>query len=206
MMSTQRVRPTREETRQRLFTGAATVFAEQGVVAATVEQITAAAGFSRGAFYSNFATKEELVVAMLDAHLDASQTHNRALSRDHPDATELVQALRADTDRAHDALHLNPLLQVELMLYVARTPALRPRLGEHLRLMRQLVGEMAANALRTAGFEPPVAAEALGEVLVALEDGLRLHRIIDPASTEPDAFFTAVETLVALFGAVRDSA
>ena len=61
------------------------MFAEQGVGAATVEQVTSAAGFTRGAFYSNFATKEELAVAMLDDHLARSQTHNRELARRHPD-------------------------------------------------------------------------------------------------------------------------
>lgn len=205
-MSRERVRPTRDETRQRLFEASATVFAEHGVAAATIEQITSAAGFSRGAFYSNFATKEDLAVAMLDAHLAASQAHNRALSEEHPDAVDLVQALRSDTDRAHDPLHLNPLLQVELMLHVARTPSLRPRLGEHLRTMRHLVGDIAARALHAAGLDPPVTPQALGEVLVALEDGLRLHRMIDPEATEPDAFFTAVETLITLVQTAREPA
>jgi AcrR family transcriptional regulator len=194
-MSRQRVRPTRDETRRRLFQAAAQVFAEQGVGAATVEQVTSAAGFTRGAFYSNFATKEELAVAMLEDHLARSQTHNRELARHHPDTADLVDALRHDTDRHDDPLHLNPLLQVELMLYVARTPELRPVLGEHLRTMRTLVGEIVTSTLRASGIEPSVEAEQLGTILVALEDGLRLHRIIDPDSTPPDAFFTALETL-----------
>jgi AcrR family transcriptional regulator len=197
-MSRERVRPTRDETRRRLFEAAAQVFAEHGVGAATVEQVTSAAGFTRGAFYSNFATKEELAVAMLEDHLARSQTHNRELARRHPDSSDLVEALRFDTDRHDDPLHLNPLLQVELMLYVARTPELRPALGEHIRTMRTLVGEIAAATLRAAGVEAPIEAEQLGTVLVAIEDGLRLHRIIDPASTPPDAFFSALDTLLRL--------
>jgi hypothetical protein len=82
------------------------------------------------------------------------------------------------------------------MLYVARTPELRPALGEHLRTMRTLVGEIVTSTLRASGVEPPsVEPEQLGTILVALEDGLRLHRIIDPDSTPPDAFFTALEAL-----------
>jgi AcrR family transcriptional regulator len=202
-MSRERVRPTRDETRRRLFQAAAQVFAEQGVGAATVEQIASAAGYTRGAFYSNFATKEELAVAMLENHLARSQTHNRELARRHPDTADLVEALRHDTDRADDPLHLDPLLQVELMLHVARTPELRPVLGEHIRTMRALVGDIVTATLRASGIEPSVDPEQLGTILVAIEDGLRLHRIIDPDSTPPDAFFTALEALRLLVTASR---
>jgi AcrR family transcriptional regulator len=189
------VRPTREETRGRLFAAAAAVFAEHGVGGATVEQITDAAGFTRGAFYSNFATKQDLAVAMLEDHLARSQQHNRDLAQRHPDTDDFVQALRTDTTRRDDPLHDNPLLQVELMLYVARTPELRPALGEHLRTMRALVGEVASSILRATGVAIPVDDDQLGIILVALEDGLRLHRLIDPASTPADAYFDALDTL-----------
>jgi AcrR family transcriptional regulator len=201
-MSRARVRPTREATRQRLFAAAAGVFAEHGVGATTVEQLTAAAGLTRGAFYSNFASMEELAAAMLEDHLEHSWTHNRELAEHHPDPSDLVRALRHDT-RRDDPLHANPLLQIELMLFVARTAELRPALGNHLRTMRALVGDMALVALRERGVEPPLARDELGMILVALEDGLRLHRLIDPDSTPADAFFDALDALQRL---VTDSA
>jgi AcrR family transcriptional regulator len=194
-MSRARVRPTREETRRQLFDAAAGVFAEHGVGATTVEQLVSAAGLTRGAFYSNFATMEELAAAMLDDHLEHSWVSNRELAEHHPDPSDLVQALRDDTFRRDDPLHTNPLLQIELMMFVARTTELRPALGEHLRSMRTLVGDMAVNAFRSRGIEPPVPRDALGLILVALEDGLRLHRLIDPDSTPADAFFDALDAL-----------
>jgi AcrR family transcriptional regulator len=194
-MSRARVRPTREETRRQLFDAAAGVFAEHGVGATTVEQLVSAAGLTRGAFYSNFATMEELAAAMLDDHLEHSWVSNRELAEDHADPSDLVQALRDDTFRRDDPLHTNPLLQIELMMFVARTTELRPALGEHLRSMRTLVGDMAVNAFRSRGIEPPVPRDELGLILVALEDGLRLHRLIDPDSTPADAFFDALDAL-----------
>ncbi|HEY0119631.1 MAG TPA: helix-turn-helix domain-containing protein [Cellulomonas sp.] len=56
----------RAATRERLLDAAFEVFAEQGVHASTVEQIAERAGFTRGAFYSNFTTKEELFVALME--------------------------------------------------------------------------------------------------------------------------------------------
>ncbi|MDI9589364.1 MAG: TetR family transcriptional regulator, partial [Acidobacteriota bacterium] len=50
----------RSHTRQKLVSAAAQVFADKGVAGATVDDLVKAAGFTRGAFYSNFSTKEEV--------------------------------------------------------------------------------------------------------------------------------------------------
>lgn len=192
-MSRARTRPTREETKQRIFAAAAGVFAEYGVAGASIEQIVAAAGFTRGAFYSNFGSKDELAVAMLDDHHAHSEARNRGLLERHPDPKGFVQALRDDDVHPDDPLHQNPLLQVELMLYVARTPALRADIGRQLRTMRSLVGDIAATTLGIDRGDADAA--QLGMILVALEDGLRLHRLVDPDSTPEDAYFDALEAL-----------
>ena len=76
-MSRVRTRPTRDDTREKLFEAAARVFEEQGIGGAPIEAIAAAAGFSRGAFYSNFDSKDELIIAMLEEHV--AQTTRRNL-------------------------------------------------------------------------------------------------------------------------------
>lgn len=56
----------RRRTQARLLDAAFDVFAEQGVRAASVETIAERAGFTRGAFYSNFSSKEELFFALME--------------------------------------------------------------------------------------------------------------------------------------------
>lgn len=194
-MSTARVRPTRDETRGRLFQAAAEVFAKVGVGATTVEQIASAAGFSRGAFYSNFASKDELLLAMLEDHLQQSVSHNLGMLAENPDPESFVAALSANLGREDDPLHHSPLLEIELILHVARKPEHRAALVQRLQTMRTLVGEIAVSTLRAAGVERELDAEQLGRALVALEDGLRLHRMMDPESTPGDAFLDAVRLL-----------
>jgi AcrR family transcriptional regulator len=53
------------ETRRRLLEAAAQVFIRRGFQGASVEEICAEAGFTRGAFYSNFESKEEMFVELL---------------------------------------------------------------------------------------------------------------------------------------------
>src|SRR4051794_36901677 len=74
----------RAETRTRLLDAAVTVFSERGIAAATVEEITEVAGFTRGAFYSNFADKSELVVALIDRHNSESIRDLEAMLADDP--------------------------------------------------------------------------------------------------------------------------
>src|ERR1700704_5944630 len=71
-MSRARTRPTRDDTREKLLEAAARVFEEQGIGGASIETIAAAAGFTRGAFYSNFKSKDELIIAMPEDHVEQS--------------------------------------------------------------------------------------------------------------------------------------
>jgi AcrR family transcriptional regulator len=194
-VSRERVRPTREETRARLFEAAADVFAEHGIGAATIEQIASAAGFTRGAFYSNFDSKDELLLAMFEDHCERSTQAALALLEEFPDAVDFVEALRDQHHREGDPLHNNPLLQIELILHVARVPEQRPALAARLATMRKVIGDMAVTSLREAGFEGPLDPIELGALLNALEDGFLLHRLIDPDSTPADAYFEAVRRL-----------
>lgn len=85
----------RENTRARLLDAAAEVFAEVGLDAASVEAVCDRAGFSRGAFYSNFASKGELFLALVERSssqkLDLVADRVRALDRTAtPDPASLV--------------------------------------------------------------------------------------------------------------------
>jgi len=187
-MSRVRTRPTRDETREKLFEAAARVFAEHGIGAASIEMIAAAAGLTRGAFYSNFADKDELIIAMLADHVERSIRHHRELLARHRDAADLVAALRTAERSRHDPLGRAPLLHIELILYAARSERRRPELAKRLRARRALVAEMLAGVK----VDNPVWTSAL---LLALEDGFRLHRLIDPESTPADSFYRAVGEL-----------
>lgn len=198
-MSRVRTRPTREETRQRLFEAAARVFEERGIGWASIDVIAAAAGFTRGAFYSNFDSKEELIIAMLEDHVERSLQHHRELLAHHRDPVEYLAALRSSERTRHDPLARAPLLHIELILFVARAEQRRPDLARRLRARRALVAEIVATTMRTTG-RRDVDPARVGAMLLALEDGFRLHRLIDPDTTPADSFLRAVGDLQRAIG------
>lgn len=202
-MSRLRTRPTRDDTRDKLFEAAASVFEEQGINAASIEKIAAAAGFTRGAFYSNFASKDELIVAMLEDHVAQTIRRNLDLLAKHQDLQDFIAAFR-DMDRARqDPLGRSPLLHMEMILFVARAEKRRPELAKRLRARREMLTEIVTIISRHSGknFKRP---EWVAAILLALEDGFRLHRLIDPETTPPDSFLHAFNDLQEAIGKAFD--
>ncbi len=121
-----RVTKRRAQTRARLLTAAFTVAAERGLGHMKIEDVCAAAGYTRGAFYSQFDSLEELLFALYD---DQVQTMTQRI------VDELAGAphgkLRTQVERIADALPLDRdqvLVQAEFRLRAARDPDLAARM------------------------------------------------------------------------------
>jgi AcrR family transcriptional regulator len=145
---------------------------------------------TRGAFYSNFDSKDDLIIAMLGDHVERSLEHHRALMAKHHEPADFIAALRTAERSRHDPLGRAPLLHIELILFAARAEKRRPELATRLRARRALVAEILDGQVGD-----PAWASAM---VLAVEDGFRLHRLIDPASTPPDSFFRAMTDLLRL--------
>jgi len=194
-MSRVRTRPTRDDTREKLFEAAARVFEDQGIGGASIEAITAAAGFTRGAFYSNFKSKDELIIAMLEDHVEQSIRRNLDLLDRHRNLADFIDALKT-IDRSHqDPLARSPLLHMEMILFVARAEKRRPDLAKRLRARRKLIVDIVEATSKNNGKNASPNPTWIGAIVLALEDGFRLHRLIDPETTPADSFLRAITDL-----------
>jgi AcrR family transcriptional regulator len=199
-MSRVRTRPTRDDTREKLFEAAARVFEDQGIGGASIEAIAAAAGFTRGAFYSNFKSKDELIIAMLEDHVEQSILRIRDLLERHKNLADFIEALKTMGRSQQDPLGRSPLLHMEMILFVARAEKRRPELAKRLRARRKLVADIIETTAKNSGRTTILNPAWAGALVLALEDGFRLHRLIDPESTPPDSFFRAIGDLQRAMG------
>jgi AcrR family transcriptional regulator len=194
-MSRVRTRPTRDDTCEKLFEAAAHVFEDQGIGGASIEAIAAAAGFTRGAFYSNFKSKDELIIAMLEDHVEQTIRRNLDLLDRHKNLADFIDALKT-IDRSHqDPLARSPLLHMEMILFVARAEKRRPDLAKRLRARRKLIVDIVETTLKNNGKNGSLNSTWTGAIVLALEDGFRLHRLIDPETTPADSFLRAIGDL-----------
>ena len=123
--------PRREATVGRLVKAAISQFAARGIDATSVEHLCEAAGFSRGAFYSNFTSKDDLCVAVAERYRDSVQASLPEAVASLPSDEDL--ALVADAALVRFLKILSPCPTMTIPLLHLRMRALRsPKLADHL--------------------------------------------------------------------------
>ena len=194
-----RTRLTREEsraeTRARLLDAAAEVFAEKGFGGAAIEDIAERAGYSRGAFYSNFTDKDDVFLTLLDERLDQGITDVGRIIVDAHSPEELLAGLRRRAERRSvDGTWF--LLLNEFRLYALRNRAVRRKLAERQRKERRALAVGIADLSQSIGVEPPADPERLALVVQSLDNGMELEGVIDPAGVPRGSFFDALALLL----------
>jgi AcrR family transcriptional regulator len=124
-----------EATRRKLLNAALRVFARDGFQAARIEDIAAEAGHTRGAFYANFDTKEDLFFALLEKHAGARLMDLQRRLESCASLPELMRVLRKFyMERVGDRQSM--LLTLEFKLFALRHPKMRARLAAAHRRIR----------------------------------------------------------------------
>jgi AcrR family transcriptional regulator len=191
----------RAATRDALLEAAAVVFVRRGLVGASVEEITEEAGFSRGAFYSNFASKEELFLTLIEGR---SAEHVAGIAQAFRQG-DTVQERIANGGRFIDALVARErqwcTLYMEFWAAAMRNPTLRPRFADQYRALRAGTAQMIQAQTDALGIPLDTPAEELAGTLIAVFEGYVLQKLIDP-DLLPEDFFARL--LMRFFGRLAE--
>jgi AcrR family transcriptional regulator len=172
----------------RLLEAAAKVFGDKGISAATIEDICDEAGFSRGAFYSNFKAKDDLVLVLLEVHLHQNLAEIDRLFDTSVDTENFIQMMESDERRRTDPIKGNGLLYIELVLYALRNPANKPHLVERQRRMYDRTKQILSKIESDAGVPFPGRLDDMAALVLAFDDGVLLHQLVDPESYRPGQY------------------
>jgi AcrR family transcriptional regulator len=174
-------------TRESLTATARRVFLERGFHGASLEDIAEAAGFSKGAVYSNFASKAELFLAVYDAHLERrarAYAHVAITGRD-PDASyRAVARFRAETERREP--EWEPLL-LEFWTYAARRDELRRAVSERRERFLDLIAAIIEQLAARHGVTYTLPAREVARGSAALLRGMAIEHMLDPTATPRSA-------------------
>ena len=195
----------RQQTREHLLAAAAEVFAERGFHGASLDEVAAVAGFTKGAVYSNFKNKEDLFLALFKASFEREMHALRTTLEDSDVPPEeripdFVALIRDETRRTRSM----GLLYQEFWLYAARNPSAREELmrieDEGVRALAEII---AAERARQ-GIEPLESAVQAARIVEILFRGIGQLRALDPDAVD-DAFVEAAISFVARgLGAAMD--
>lgn len=175
------------ETRDELLAAALRVFADRGYRQAGVDEIAAAAGYSKGALYWHFSGKEDLLQALLEERIDAPMRELVALLESAPPERDMsVEASREfarKLSEERDAV----LLEREYWSLAIRDSELRARYAERQTELRTSLAaalEARARHLGTPGL--PMAAEDLARIVMSVIAGLTVDELVEPGSVAPE--------------------
>lgn len=191
-----------ERTRDALIQAGARAVAERGLHRASIDEIARDAGFTKGAFYANFANKDALVLAILDRHfstaiedVDDAVASNEEVADQARDAG-LAFAERLTRDPAWSRVFL------ELVGHATRDEDFRRELGARLQRLRGRFAEVYAERADQLGVTLPHPPQEVARMTSAMATGVAIQRLIDPDGVPDDLF---ARMLVLFFGGLQAS-
>ena len=179
-------RPSRQQartlaTRRRLLVAAEKTFARDGFEAARLEDIARLAGYTRGAFYANFRSKEDIFFALLEDWVQKRiREVNELLEKQESPAKRLRAVREHYAESARDRRLL--LLALEFKLFAIRHPEAHARLCARQRRIRRSAGDLLLRVAATTGRTLPVSSTGAAAALGAVANGLLLENLVDSAT------------------------
>jgi AcrR family transcriptional regulator len=189
----------RQANRERILRAARRVFGARGYRAATIEDIADEAGLSNGAIYYNFASKEELFIALLDERMQERLDHVRqtvASGRDPLSAHLALKRESLDVSRTFKEEREWRLLLLEFVAYAARNPRFGKRLREHQRELHTAVVGILEQLIAAIGVTPAIPTERLAIAITGLVNGLAIEELISPGVVPDELFGEAIGLLL----------
>jgi len=171
------------ETRRKLLDAAERVFLRRGLQGSSVEEIAAEAGFTRGAFYSNFKSKDELFVELLQDRVYRQYAQMAEQAQEQPGTPR--ERLRWGIERVRDVQKDEGgkwlfRLWLECLTQAARDEDFRKLAASFWSGNRAILAEQAGATFEEIGREPPLPTKQLATAMIALDVGLAVQHLVDP--------------------------
>ena len=185
-----RTRAAREqggEGREQLLTAALRMFAERGYRQAGVDEIAAAAGYSKGALYWHFSGKEDVLQALVEERIDAPMREMVALLESAPPDRDMSVEASSEFARRLSEERDAVVLEREYWSLALRDPELRARYAERQTELRgTLARALEARARHLGTPALPMPAEDVARIVMSIIGGLAVEELIEPGSVRPD--------------------
>ena len=175
-------REKQQRTRKSLLTAAAKLFCKRGLEGASIDDVAQEAGYTKGAFYANFKSKEELFLVMLDERyaeelerLDRTLAGADAQQEAHDAAVEFIDFVGRDDW---------PKLYFQFVAQAARNEEFREELATRHRAMKARLAEFLGRWKDATGHPPAVPIETVTTMMSFMADGFLVDRIVEPDLSE----------------------
>jgi len=183
----------RQQTRDHLLAAAAQVFADRGFHGASLDEVAAVAGFTKGAVYSNFKNKEDLFLALFKANYDREMDALRATleASEVPSESRLSDFAALIWEQTRQPGNFGLLYQ-EFWLYAVRNPTARQQLTRLEDENVRGIAEVLVAERKRQGIEPLESPERVARIIAVLFHGIGLLGVLQPEVADEALIETAI--------------
>jgi AcrR family transcriptional regulator len=169
-----------DATRAALLGSASRLICKLGMHGASIDRIAADAGYTKGAFYSHFASKEDMFLAVLDEHFAAEiERLDTVLVGAGDPAEEARHAAEGFLANVDADPNWRGLYQ-EFAVHATRNEAFRVEFAARQRGLRERMASVFARWASDLGVTPPVPPADVAAMTFFMADGFLLDRLVDP--------------------------
>ena len=191
------------ETRRRLLDAAEAVFGRAGYHGASIDQVAAEAGFTKGAVYSTFESKADLFLALLMERVTGRREEIEAALAGADSVDDFVAEVARRFGSSVVAEKDFWAALIEFLSVVGRDPVLRDRFSAHHDESRDAVADSIRNWASRVGEAPALEPRRLATCVLALSNGLTLEGLLSPDDVDTQLY---VEAHLAMLRGFRGAA
>ncbi|MFZ4453963.1 TetR/AcrR family transcriptional regulator [Salibacterium aidingense] len=165
----------KQETRTHLLEAGAEVFAQAGFHGASIDQIADTAGFTKGAFYAHFDTKESLFLALFEEKMQAEVGTLDEMMGEEPSLEQFIEIMAAQFESDWEESKSWDLLKLEFLLYALRNESIRRPFAD---MINNTINRLAKDIspLITEQVNKKWTAERIVWAVLSLESGMALYQ------------------------------
>lgn len=172
------------QTRSRLLQSASRVFSAKGLEQASVEEVAAAAGYTKGAFYANFESKQDLFLAILEERFGRRIEEVERVWSDNESPPEQARHSAGDFARAIRADPEAARLFLEFSAYALRDERFRDELLARFTTLRERLEEIYNRRVEQYGIELDIRMDRVVRMVIMICDGWELWQLLDPDAVD----------------------
>ncbi|ATH94670.1 TetR family transcriptional regulator [Bacillus glycinifermentans] len=186
----------KEETRQMLLHSAVEIFSELGFHGASVEKIAEHAGFSKGAVYSNFKSKEELFLALLEQQMNLHVNNIDKIIDQQDSLAHFIEAMHEHFVSVTNENQKWIILNTEFLLHAMRNEPVRSKWSCMIMESVDQISKSVAKLMLKENHNSALSPEEIAWTIFSLENGLAIFNFINEEKVPANLYGKALKDML----------
>ncbi|MFE1629033.1 TetR/AcrR family transcriptional regulator [Brevibacillus reuszeri] len=184
------------ETRQLLLDSAVETFAKFGFHGASVDKIAEYAGFSKGAVYAHFSSKEELFLAIMEQQMNAHVQNILAVIDRHHSNTHFIETMQDYVHSIRQENRVWSMLNMEFLLYAMREESVSRKWADMIQNSIRHISDAIDQLLIKKKHQSPLTADEMAWTILSLENGMAIFHYISKEVMPEHLYGKALENIL----------